>query len=263
MNTWIRPERPLVIAHRGYSLAAPENTLPAYQKAIEAGADMVEMDINLTNDGELVMIHDYFLERTTNGTGLVEEYSLEELKQLDAGHHFRPRLDAVPIPTAEETLRLIKEADVYVCLEIKGGHTERACLIAEKVVQLIKKYQLFEKANVCSYFPEAVKLAKSLAPDLVTSRERLPDDSTFEISDAVRQAQESGSPILLSDFKALKPGDIDDLHNAGIAMWTWNPFEPSDIEAVITQHTDGVMGDNPKVARDLVDHLSHSKEPKD
>ena len=262
MNTWIRPERPLVIAHRGYSLVAPENTLQAYQKAIEAGADMVEMDINLTKDGIPVMIHDHFLERTTNGTGLVEQYTLEELKKLDAGYHFQPGIDPVPIPTLEETLRLIKEVDVSVCLEIKGGNSERACLIAEKVVQLVNKYQLIEKANVCSYFSEAARLAKSLEPELLTSRERLPDDTPFEISDAVRQAEESGSPILLSDFNTLKPGDIDDLHNAGIAMWTWNPFEPSDIEAVITQHTDGVMGDNPKVARNLVDQLIHSKGQK-
>jgi len=259
LNTWIRPERPLVIAHRGYSLIAPENTLPAYQKAIEVGADMVEMDINLTKDGNLVMIHDPFLERTTNGTGLVEQYSLEELKRLDAGYHFQPRTDPVPIPTLEETLNLIKDAGVFVCLEIKGGNSERACLIAEKVVKLVEKYQLFGKANVCSYFPEAVKLAKSLAPDLLTSRERLPDDTPFEIIDAVRQANECGSPILLSDFKTLKPGDIDALHDVGIAMWTWNPFEPSDIEAVITQHTDGIMGDNPRVARDLVDHLARSQ----
>jgi len=256
MNTWIRPERPLVIAHRGYSLIAPENTLPAYQKAIEAGADMVEMDINLTKDGELVMIHDHFLERTTNGTGLVEEYSLEELKRLDAAYHFKPRIDPVPIPTTEETLRLIKEAGVFVCLEIKGGNTDRASVIAEKVVKLVEKYQLLEKANMCSYFPEAVKLAKRLVPDLVISRERLPDDTPFEIADALHQAQESSAPILLSDFTTLKPGEIDNLHKAGIAMWTWNPFEPSDIEAVISQHTDGVMGDNPKVARDLVDKLA-------
>ncbi len=92
MNPWIRPEKPLVIAHRGYSRVAPENTLLAYQKAIEVGADMVEMDINLTKDGELVMIHDHFLERTTNGFGLVQDCTLDELKQLDAGFHFQPKV---------------------------------------------------------------------------------------------------------------------------------------------------------------------------
>ena len=98
MNSWICPEKPLVIAHRGYSLAAPENTLLSYQKAIEAGADMLEVDINLTRDGQLVMIHDHQLERTTNGTGFVHDHSLSELKELDAGFHFKPRKEVVRNP---------------------------------------------------------------------------------------------------------------------------------------------------------------------
>jgi len=262
MNPWIRPERPLVIAHRGYSRVAPENTLPAYRRAIEAGADMVEMDINLTRDGELVLIHDHFLERTTNGKGLVQDYILEEIKQLDAGYHFQPRVEGARIPTVEEAIQLINEAGVLVCLEIKGGNSQHACAIAEKLLQLIRKYNAFDWANICSYYPEAIALAKRLAPELVTSRERLPDDSPFDIKDAVKQALECNSPVMLSDFEILKPGDIDDLHKAGIAMWTWNPFELEDIHAVIEQHTDGVMGDNPEAARAIVDSMQfHSETP--
>ncbi len=253
MNPWIRPEKPLVIAHRGYSRVAPENTLLAYQKAIEVGADMVEMDINLTKDGELVMIHDHFLERTTNGFGLVQDCTLDELKQLDAGFHFQPKLEGTQIPTVEEAIQLIQEAGILACFEIKGGNTERACIIAEKLMQLFQKYNTFEWANACSYYPEAISLAKQLAPELVTSRERLPDDSPFEINETVKQALDSNSQIVLSDFSVLKPGDIDNLHGAGIAMWTWNPFELSDIHEVINQHTDGVMGDNPEAARAIVD----------
>jgi len=262
MNPWIRPGNPLVIAHRGYSRVAPENTLLAYQKAIEVGSDMVEMDINLTKDGELVMIHDHFLERTTNGKGLVQDHTLAELKQLDAGFHFQPRIEGARIPTVEEAIQLIQEAGILACFEIKGGNPERACIIAEKLIQLFRKYNTFEWANACSYYPEAISLAKQLAPELVTSRERLPDDSPFEINETVKQARESKSPILLSDFKVLKPGDIDDLHEAGIAMWTWNPFEVSDIQSVIDQQSDGVMGDNPEAARAIIDAMqSQSKTP--
>jgi glycerophosphoryl diester phosphodiesterase len=80
MNPWIRPKKPLVIAHRRYSLVAPENTILSYRRAIEAHADMLELDINLTRDGELVMIHDYRLERTTNGSGFVYDHNYSELK---------------------------------------------------------------------------------------------------------------------------------------------------------------------------------------
>jgi glycerophosphoryl diester phosphodiesterase len=134
MNPWICPEKPLVIAHRGYSLVAPENTILSYRKAIEAGADMLEVDINLTRDGQLVMIHDHRLERTTNGTGFVYDYLLSELIELDAGFHFKPRLDAIRIPTTEETIQLAMDAGIKVCFEIKGGETTRAKIIAEKLI---------------------------------------------------------------------------------------------------------------------------------
>lgn len=261
MNPWIKPEKPLVIAHRGYSRVAPENTLLAYSKAIEAGADMVEMDINMTRDGELVMIHDYSLERTTDGSGLVQDCTLEELHRLDAGFHFMPRQEGTRIPTLRDTIQLLHEAKTMACFEIKGGNTQRACMIAEKLVELMREFDAFGWANVCSYYPEAVSLAKGLAPELVTSRERLPDDSPFEIQETLRQAQVCDSPIVLSDFTVLKPGDIEELHKAGIAMWTWNPYEIKDIQAVIAMHTDGVMGDNPEAARAMVDAMQARTHP--
>ncbi len=143
MNSWICPEKPLVIAHRGYSLMAPENTIISYRKAIEAGADMLEVDINLTRDGQLVMIHDHYLERTTNGTGFVHDYSLSELKELDAGFHFQPGMDVVRIPTAEETIQLAMDAGIKVCFEIKGGDTARAKIIAVKLMDLFNTIQSF------------------------------------------------------------------------------------------------------------------------
>ena len=188
MNRWICPRKPLVIAHRGYSLVAPENTLLSYQKAIEAGADMLEVDINLTRDGQLVMIHDHHLERTTNGTGFVHDHTLEELQSLDAGFHFQPKLTGTRIPTTEETLQLAKEAGILVCFEIKGGETSRAVVIAEKLMTLFRKFNAFEWASISSYFPQASAAARRLCPELLITRERLPDDSPFDLQDAILQA---------------------------------------------------------------------------
>lgn len=255
MDSWIRPKKPLVIAHRGYSLKAPENTILSYQKAIEAGADMLEVDINLTRDGKLVMIHDYRLERTTNGTGFVHEYTLDELGCIDAGYHFKPNPGFIKIPTTEETFQLAKEAGILVCFEIKGGETDRSIIIAEKLMAMFKKYKAFEWACISSYFPEASAVARRLCPELVITRERLPDDSPFELQNAIQQAGIVNSPVLLSDFHTLNKKAIDGLHEAGIAMWSWNPFEREEIEQVIAYGTDGIMGDNPEVARKLVDDL--------
>ncbi len=255
MNPWVRPEKPLVIAHRGYSVVAPENTILAYRKAIEAGADMLELDINMTCDGELVMIHDHRLERTTNGTGYVHDHTLSDIQLLDAGYHFRPYIKGATIPTTEEAINLAIETGIKMCFEIKGGEVERAKIIAQKLMDLLKKYNAFEWASISSYYPEACAVARQLCPELVITRERLPDDSKFNLPEAIKQANILNSPIMLSDFHTLDKKAVDGLHTAGIAMWSWNPFERSEIEQVIAFGVDGIMGDNPEVARKLVDAI--------
>src|SRR4026207_847610 len=84
-NPWLRDDRPLSVAHRGHSIAYPENTLEAYRKAIELGVEMIECDVNITSDGTLVMMHDPTLDRTTTGSGRVSAASRDEIQRLDAG----------------------------------------------------------------------------------------------------------------------------------------------------------------------------------
>ena len=86
-NPWLREDRPLSVAHRGHSIAYPENTLEAYRKAIELGVEMIECDVNITRDGKLVMMHDPTLNRTTNGTGNVSAATWEEIQGLDQSQH--------------------------------------------------------------------------------------------------------------------------------------------------------------------------------
>lgn len=110
-----------VIAHRGFSGVAPENTLSAFNKAIEVGSDMVELDVRFSKDGELVVIHDETLERTTTGKGRVIEKTLNELRELDAGSKFHPCFRGERIPTLREVLEGIK-GKILVNIELKTGH---------------------------------------------------------------------------------------------------------------------------------------------
>ena len=114
-NPWLREYRPLSVAHRGHSIAYPENTLEAYRKAIELGVEMIECDVNITRDGKLVMIHDSMLDRTTTGSGLVSAATWEEIQGLDAGGKFKPEFAGARIPSTEETLLLYKEAGIFSC----------------------------------------------------------------------------------------------------------------------------------------------------
>ena len=216
---------------------------------------MIETDVNLTRDGELVIIHDPFLDRTTTGRGFVHDYTLPELLLFDAGSRFHPDFTGVCIPTCEETFRLFKDAGVQACFEIKGSSAAESEVIAEKLMTLFRQYNAFEWACISTYFPEAAARAHQVAPEVVVTRERLPDNLPFDLQDAVAQARILNSPVLLVDYKFLPPGGAQDLHAEGIAVWTWNPYQETDICQVIQQGSDGVMGDDPALARRLVDAL--------
>lgn len=112
-----------IIAHRGYSARAPENTLAALEAAIAAGADAVEFDLHVAADGTAVVFHDPMLDRTTNGTGAVRDRTLEELKRLDAGSWFGPEHRGEPIPSVEEAFEALRGRTGRVYAEIKGYRT--------------------------------------------------------------------------------------------------------------------------------------------
>ncbi|MBN1537404.1 MAG: hypothetical protein JW908_11775 [Anaerolineales bacterium] len=253
MNKWMHQNKPLVIAHRGSSVNAPENTMSAYRRAIEAKADMLEADINISKDGILVMAHDYKLGRTIKADGLISDYTLAELREMDAGSLFHPDFAGERIPTCEDTFLLVKEAGIQVCFEIKGGETDRAVVIAEKLMGLFKKYDAFEWASISTYFPEAAARARQIAPQLMITRERLPDDAPFDLMDAITQARELDSPVLLVDFSTVNAEDVQGLHAAEIAVWSWSPVTEEDGLRAIEIGSDGIIGDDPALIRRLVD----------
>lgn len=113
------PRRPLVIAHRGDTAAAPENTLAAFAAAIDAGAGGIELDVHPSRDGAPVVHHDYYLDRTTNGAGLVSDHTLAELRTLDAGAWFDGKFAGESLPTLEEVLSLAA-GRVRLEIELKG-----------------------------------------------------------------------------------------------------------------------------------------------
>ena len=252
MNPWMKTDKPIVIAHRGYCLTAPENTMIAYQKAIEVGADMIEADVNITKDGVLVMIHDHYLDRTINATGSVSDYTWEEIQKMDAGVKFSPEFTGTKIPTAEAFIELILNAGILCCIEIKGGDIPTSKKIAEKVVELIRKHQAFNVTTISSYFPEATAYAKSLDERIVVAREKLPDDKPFIFTDVMDQITEANSPILMFNFHIIQQEDVDYLHTQNIALWAWNPYTESEINQVLDMGIDGVMGDNPELALKLI-----------
>ncbi len=145
----------MVIAHRGFSGAAPENTLAAFRKAIEVGSDMIELDIQFSKDGKIVILHDDTLERTTNGLGRTVDYTLQELKALDAGSWFGAQFSAEKIPTLREVLDL---AGGHLLVNIEIKHPRHGQYpITELAAQALEEVRNAGMVNrvICSSFNPA------------------------------------------------------------------------------------------------------------
>ena len=155
----------LVMAHRGFSGAAPENTLAAFQKGIEIGSDLIELDVHLSHDGEIVVIHDETLERTTNGKGLVAEHTLSDLKKLDAGSSFGSAFAGEKIPTLKEVLNLAK-GRVLVNIEIKNPTHPRYSItkLTEKTLREVEKAGMMDKVIFSSFNPVALEWIEKKEP---------------------------------------------------------------------------------------------------
>ena len=155
-----------VIAHRGFSSRAPENTLAAIREAISIGADMAEIDVTLSSDEEIVVIHDETLQRTTNGSGLVSQFTLAELKDLDAGSWFGPRFAGERIPTLDEVLRTVN-GKILLNIEIKSEAVEGG--IAARVVETVQRHEMKDQVVISSFSPTALEQVHSLAPQFTTA----------------------------------------------------------------------------------------------
>jgi glycerophosphoryl diester phosphodiesterase len=171
IHEFMRPsDRVRVIAHRGFSGVAPENTLAAFQRAIDAGADMIELDVLSSRDGHIVVIHDDTLDRTTDGEGPVAERTLAELRTLDAGSWFAAEFAGERIPTLEQVLELAR-GRILVNVEIKTeAVTDRAeGGIADKTLELVRRADMLDQVVISSFDPRALAHARALEPGVKTA----------------------------------------------------------------------------------------------
>lgn len=154
-----------VIAHRGSSQAAPENTLPSIRKAIRDGASAVEIDVQLTKDKQIVVIHDEWLNRTTNGNGFICDSSYSYIKQLDAGSWFGPQFKGTKVPLLEEALTLLQTTSLEIHVELKNNLITYNG-IEKKVTGLIQQKGMEGQVIISSFRRNSLELCKELAPNI-------------------------------------------------------------------------------------------------
>jgi glycerophosphoryl diester phosphodiesterase len=163
-SRYVGLHRPTIFAHRGASAYAPENTLFAFKLAVEQGADAVELDTQLTRDGQVVVMHDLTIDRTTNGTGWINRYTLSELQMLDAGSHFDASFKNEKVPSLAEVFEVVGK-QVFIDVELKNYASPTDDLPVQ-VVELASKYNLEQSILFSSFNPLALLRAHRLMPNV-------------------------------------------------------------------------------------------------
>lgn len=199
-----------VCGHRGYSLHYPENTLPAFQAARQAGATTVEIDVVLTKDDEPVILHDLSVDRTTDGYGFAADLSLERIRSLDAGARFHPRFAGTRIPTLKEVLAWARREDMGIVLEIKEA--ERSDLAADRVAALLKSTRTSDRVIVISFDHLVLKRAKERHKGLKTEA-----ITHARHADLIGVLEACGASSVSIELDMFHPDDGRALHRAGLS----------------------------------------------
>ena len=233
-----------IFAHRGYSGKYPENTMIAFKKALECGVDGIELDVQLTKDGEVVIIHDETIDRTTTGKGFVVDYTYEELEKFDASFKFKD-LGFNKIPTLREYFQLVKDYDIVTNVELKTGINEYLG-IEEKVWELIKEYNLEEKVIISSFNHFSVMRMKKIAPQLKYGF--LSEDW---IIDAGKYTHSYGVQCYHPRFNNLVPDVIKELKKYNLEINTWTVNLEEDMRYLYSNNIDVIITNYPELAQEI------------
>ena len=236
-------------AHRGFSGKYPENTILAFQKALEEGVDGIELDVQLTKDGELVIIHDESVDRTTDGKGLVVSYTLEELKKLDASYIYRGKMGFNPIPTLGEYFELVKDSPIVTNIELKTGINEYPG-IEEKVYAMIQEYHLEDRIIISSFNHYSVMRMKAMAPELVYGFL-----SDTWIYDAGKYTRSHGVACYHPSVVQLKKEFVDEAKAQGIVINTWTVNTEEQVRDLYAKGVDTVIGNYPDMTARVLKEL--------
>ncbi len=251
--------RPILFAHRGGSALAPENTLPAFRNGAELGADALELDVRLTADGELVVVHDESLERTTNGIGNVRDSTLSELKRLDAGYRFTTddgatypfRDQGITIPTIAEVYKAFP--DLLINIDIKDPLSEAADRLAKEITSA----DAGNRTIVASFHNDILGYFRSIAPDVATAT--TPNETrNFYLLSLLRLwrfhrplGNAYQIPTRSGRFQLDSSKYINHAHRMNQQIHYWTIDDPEEMRRLLELGADGIITDRPDLAAEV------------
>lgn len=237
-----------VYAHRGYSGRFPENTMLAFKEAAKTGCYGIELDVQLTKDGQLVVIHDERIDRTTDGTGYVRDYTLEELRRFNAAASWNGKFGFQPIPTFEEYCQWAAGEKLVTNIELKTGvyYYEG---IEEKTLEMVRKYGLTDRVLFSSFLHSSITILRKLAPEIKCG--------------ALVENDGLGNPGYYCekmDFQCFHPGwmclpkeDVDSCKAHGIELNVWTVNDMDVLERLVECEVDGLISNFPAVCMAYVE----------
>ncbi len=239
--SWLGKFPVMVIAHRGFSGAAPENTIAAFKKAIDLGVDMIELDVHLSQDGQVVVIHDDTLNRTTNGKGKVARYTLNELKQLDAGSWFGSQFSEEKIPTLKEVLELVR-GQVLLNIELKEGDLGQYTMkdLADRSLQEVERTGMLNQVLFASFDPSAIERIREKNPSISVALIYSKAWSFLHEATGGRPI-----PVLSCRGTVLTQTNASQARQQGIKVLVWTVNTEEHMEHFLNMGIDGMITDYP------------------
>lgn len=244
----------LILGHRGASAYAPDNTRSAFEMAIKMGADGVETDIHLTKDGIPVIQHNYTIDKNSNGSGWVEELTLDELSMLDFGSWFSDDFKGEKILTLDECLKIADKHMSLINLELKRATVKRSAIV-EATLEVVKKYKMQDRVLISSFDHKLVKKAQIMCPEVLTGalydEAEVEQDNIAEIlADAPAYVEKLGFDFANPHVNYLiEDGLMERYHQKGIGVAVWTVDKPyiakqcfkKGVKCIITNKPDVVL----------------------
>lgn len=245
---------PLVLAHRGANKVAPQNTLPAFEKAIQFNADGIETDVHLCKDGEIVICHNYTVDATSNGKGSIDEMAFAELRRLDFGSYFSDDYKGVTLPTLKELLSLVKNMKL-INIEIKPPQKDSD--LVKRVVEEIHKFGIQKNSIVSCFNPECIRQVKDIDRNIKTAllyedNELGNEIMTFGIA---KYCQQLNADAAHPHRNLITHKEVIDLHNLGIAVNPWTVNLEEDIIRLTNWGCDALITDIPDYCRKVLEEM--------
>ena len=230
----------LVIADRGASADAPEHTIAAFELALTQGADGIALDVHLTRDGQPVVIHDFTLERTTDGAGAVREHTTQEVKRLDAGGWRDRRFRGQRVQTLQEVLERFRDRTQF-WIEIKGG-SDVYPDIEERVVSTLEVYEAVDRTLIQSSDPTALAMIRTLNADVKLGAVIVgPTIEPFLVGPGPAQALCSGDRVGERTAAAIR--------SAGLELYVRSEGDPDRIDRLVAWGVSGIITNRPSLVR--------------